>query len=159
MGWTKRQFIEAALEEIGLAEYVFDAQPQALQSAMRRLDAMIATWNSQGIRLGYPLPASPQDSDLDEQTSVPDAANEAIITNLAIRIAPSYGKAPLPDTKATAAFSYGELLARFAMPPQQQLPRTMPAGAGNKPWRYDDPFLARPTDPVLAGDDGPLEYY
>jgi len=159
MGWTKRQFIEAALEEIGLAEYVFDAQPQQLQSAMRRMDAMVATWNSQGIRLGYPLPANPQDSDLDEQTNVPDAANEAIITNLALRIAPSYGKQPLPDTKATAGFSYSELLARFAMPPEQQLPRTMPAGAGNKPWRYDDPFLQKPVDPVLAGDDGPLEYY
>jgi hypothetical protein len=42
---------------------------------------------------------------------------------------------------------------------EQQLPSTMPAGAGNKPWRnYDNPFLQRPVDPVLAGQDGQIEF-
>ena len=45
MGYTKRQFVTAALEEIGLASYVFDLQPEQLQSALRRLDAMISEWN------------------------------------------------------------------------------------------------------------------
>jgi hypothetical protein len=105
------------------------------------------------------LPGSPQDSDLDEESLVPDSANEAIITNLAVRIAPSYGKAVSPDTKATAKDSYNTLLARATMPHQQQMPRTMPSGAGNKPWRvYDDPFLRPPADPVLAGPDGPIDF-
>ena len=42
MGYTKRQFILAAFEEIGLAAYTFDLQPDQLESARRRLDAMIA---------------------------------------------------------------------------------------------------------------------
>ncbi len=92
MGYTKRQYIEAALTEIGLADYVFNSTPQDLQTALRRLDGMMAEWNERGIRLGYPLPLSPQQSDLDSQTAVPDRANEAIVTNLACRIAPSYGK-------------------------------------------------------------------
>ena len=66
MGYSKRQFVAAAFEEIGLASYVFDLQTEQLQSAMRRIDAMMADWNGKGIRLGYPLPGSPQDSDLDE---------------------------------------------------------------------------------------------
>jgi len=159
MGYSKRQFVAAAFEEIGLASYVFDLQPEQLQSAMRRIDAMMADWNGKGIRLGYPLPNSPQDSDLDEPTLVPDWANEAIITNGAVRLAPGYGKVVMPETKAVAKDSYNTLLQRATMPPEQQLPATMPAGAGNKPWRvYDDPFLQRPYDPVLAGQDGPLEY-
>lgn len=72
MGYSKRQFVAAAFEEIGLASYVFDLQPEQLQSALRRLDAMIADWNGKGIRLGYPLPGSPQYSDLDEPSEVPD---------------------------------------------------------------------------------------
>ena len=56
MGYKKRQFISAAFEEIGLASYVFDLQPEQLQSALRRLDAMMADWNAKGIRLGYPAP-------------------------------------------------------------------------------------------------------
>ncbi len=159
MGWSKRQFVTQAFDEIGLASYVFDLSPEQLQSALQRLDMMIASWNALGIRLGYPLPSSPLDSDLDEQTNVPDSANQAIYTNLAIKLAPSYGKQIMPDTKATAKESYNTLLARAAMPHEQQLPASMPSGAGNKPWRvYDDPFLRRPVDPLLAGQDGPIEF-
>jgi hypothetical protein len=159
MGYSKRQFVAAAFEEIGLASYAFDLQPQQFESALRRLDAMMASWNALGIRLGYPLPSSPQFSDLDAESEVPDSANEAIITNLAIKLAPGYGKQVMPDTKATAKETYNTLLSRAAVPMEQQLPSTMPSGAGNKPWRvYDDPFLRPPVDPVLAGQDGPIQF-
>lgn len=159
MGWTKRQFVTQAFEEIGLAAYVFDLTPEQLQSALRRLDSMMASWNAKGIRLGYPIPSSPDDSDLDEQTNVPDSANETIYTNLGVRLAPSFGKTVSPDLKSIAKAGYDTLMSRAAMPPEQQLPGTMPSGAGNKPWRtYDDPFLRQPSDPVLAGQDGPIEF-
>ena len=159
MGYSKRQFVAAAFEEIGLASYAFDLQPQQFESALRRLDAMMASWNALGIRLGYPLPSSPQFSDIDAESEVPDSANEAIITNLAVKIAPGYGKQVMPDTKATAKETYNTLLSRAAAPLEQQLPGTMPSGAGNKPWRvYDNPFIRPPVDPVLAGQDGPIEY-
>lgn len=159
MGWTKRQFVTQAFEEIGLASYAFDLSPAQFQSALQRLDTMMAAWNALGIRLGYPLPSNPQDSDLDEQTNVPDSSLEAIYTNLAIKLAPSYGKQVMADTKVTAKESYNTLLSRATAPLEQQLPGTMPSGAGNKPWRvYDDPFLRRPVDPVLSGQDGPIEY-
>lgn len=158
MGYTKRQFVEAAFEEIGMANYVFDLQPEQMQSALRRLDAMIAEWNALGIRLGYPLPTSPQQSELDDQTNVPDMAWEAIINNLALRIAPGFGKEVRPETKATAKNAYNTLLQRSAFPLEQQLPQTTPQGAGNKPWRWDNPFVPMPADPVDAGPDGPLEW-
>lgn len=159
MGYTKRQFVTAALEEIGLASYTFDLQPQQLESAMRRLDAMMAEWNAKGLRLAYPLPGSPQDSDLDEESQVPDSANEAIITNLAVRLAPSYGKQVMAQTLTVAKEGYNTLLARATQPIEMQYPGTTPAGAGNKPWRtYDNPFLRPPVDPVTVGPDGPLEY-
>jgi hypothetical protein len=97
---------------------------------------------------------------LDEQTNVPDSSTEAIYTNLAIKLAPSYGKQVMPDTKTTAKESYNTLLSLAAMPYEQQMPGTMPAGAGNKPWRvYDNPFLRQPVDPLLAGQDGQIELY
>jgi len=159
MGYSKRQFVAAAFEEIGLASYVFDLQPEQLQSALRRLDAMIAEWNAKGIRLGYPIPGSPQFSDLDEPSEVPDSANEAIITNLALKVAPGFGRTPMADTKITAKAAYNTLLSRAAMPMEQQFPNTLPAGAGNKPWRmYDNPFLGPEVDPVDAGPDGPIQF-
>jgi hypothetical protein len=157
MGWTKRQFVLEAFDSIGLASYVFDLQPEQLQSALRKLDSMMATWNAKGIRLAYPLPSSPQDSDLDEETGVPDSAYEAIYTNLALRIAPSFGKQVANEVKATAKIGYDTILQRATYPIEQQLPRTMPAGAGNKPWRTDDPFIAPPQHPVQTGSEGYLE--
>jgi hypothetical protein len=159
MGYSKRQFVSAAFEEIGLAAYVFDLQPQQIESALRRLDAMMADWNGKGVRLGYPLPGSPENSDLDAESAVPDSANEAIITNLAIRLAPSYGKQVMVQTQTVARNAYQTLLSRATMPPEQQLPGTMPAGAGSKPWRgNNDPFLHKPEESLLAGQDGEIEY-
>jgi hypothetical protein len=95
---------------------------------------------------------------LDQKTEVPDSSNEAIYLNLAIRIAPTVGKAVSIETKASAKAAYNQLLSRATKPVEQQLPNTMPAGSGNKKYRYDQPFLNPPSDPLLAGDDGPIEF-
>jgi hypothetical protein len=152
MGWTKRQYVTGALEELGMASYVFDLEADQLDSAVRRLDSMMAEWNGRGIRLGYPLPSSPSGTDIDAQTGTPDSAHEAIITNLAIRLAPSYGKQVSPQTMATARHALNTLMARAAAPPQMQLPGTLPAGAGNK----GTTFMPEPTEPLAVGPDGEL---
>jgi len=155
MGWTKRQFVQRAFEEIGLAQYVFDLLPEQLQSAIYRLDAMCESWNGLGIRLGYPIPSSPQYSDLDEQTNVPDCANEAIYTNLAIKIAPMFGKQLPPTSMINAKQAYSAMLTKLANTPQMSL-GTMPAGAGQKRVYY--PFNVQTNQPILAGLDGAIEY-
>tara|TARA_R110000851_G_scaffold128501_3_gene260953 strand:+ start:729 stop:1211 length:483 start_codon:yes stop_codon:yes gene_type:complete len=158
MSYTKRQFVSAALEEIGLGAYEFDAQPEQLQSALRSLDNMLASWEAKGIRIGYPLPNNPEDSDLDEKTNVPNAANLAIIKNLGIEIAPSYGRQVSPGTTKVAKSSYNTLLAQHAQSANMQLSSNTPLGAGNKTWRNQrDPFAATPNFGIEVGDDSFLE--
>lgn len=159
MSWTKRQYIVAAFEEVGLAAYVYDLQPDQLQSAARRLDAMMAYWNGRGVRLGYAMSSTPQNIDLDTETGVPDSAHQAIITNLGMQIAPSFGKIVSQETKIAAKDAYNGLLSKSTKPIEMQFPRTMPRGAGQKPWRFNNnPFIDPPRDPLLAGDDGPIEF-
>jgi P22 tail accessory factor len=158
MSWTKRQLVAQAFEEIGYASYAYDLQPEQLQAGLRRLEAMMGTWNGRGIRLGYSLFSNPDDADLDTASNLPDSANEAVYTNLAIIISPIVGKTVSMETKKTARSAYMQLLSRFTMPSEQQLPDTMPAGAGNKPWRRDDPFLPGPDSQIDAGGDGPIEF-
>ena len=159
MTWKKRDFVVQAFEEIGYASYIYDAMPEQLQSVLRRLDAMLGAWNAKGIRLGYPLPANPGDSDLDEETGVQDSSVEAIYLNLAIRIAPSFGKTISTEAKTSAKAAYDALLIKIAMPSEMQLPDTMPAGAGNKPWRTNyRPFLNKPIEPLLAGYDEQIQF-
>lgn len=154
MSWTKRQFIEQAFSEIGMAGYVFDLSPEQLQTAMRQLDSMMATWSAKGIKVGYPTASSPENSDLDTETGAQLEANEAIYLNLGIRLAAGFGKQVMQDTKTSAKMAYDALMGVSVFPRQQQMPGTMPAGAGNKTWRrYDDPFLRQPDDNPLANQN------
>ena len=159
MAWTKRQIVNQAFEEIGFANYNFDLDPEQLQSALRKLDAMMATWNIRGVRTGYPLSSSPSSSDLDQDSELPDWAIEATYKNLSIRIAPALGKVLSRETKADAKNAYNTLLMMNAKPAEMQLTK-LPRGAGNKPWRIADrPFLDKPKDSLLGGGDGEIELY
>jgi hypothetical protein len=152
MGYSKRQFIEEAFGEIGLAEYTFDISPEQEQAALRRLDSMMAEWNASGIRIAYPLPGSPQDAEIDAQTNVPDAAYEAITMNLALKLAPQYGRQAMPATMRSAVIALGVLRARFLVVPQMQLPDTVPLGAGNRTTRFmTGPFVMQEKTRVDAG--------
>lgn len=157
MSWTKRQFITAAFEEIGIASYNFDLSPEMMIAAMKRLDAMMASWNAKGMRLGYPIPSNPDNGDLDEDTYIPDSANEAVYMNLAIKLAPMLGKQVSMELKQAAFSSYNIMLAKNMDIPQVQVNQTIPAGAGNKWRRFYSPYLLRPED-VPSDNDGPIEF-
>lgn len=156
MGWKKRDIVEQALEEIGLASYVFDLSPDQLDAGRRRLDAMMADWNARGIRLGYALPASLNGSDLDDETGVPDSAIEAMVLNLACRLAPQYGRVVATETKANARSALNTLLSRAAMPTEQQFPETLPLGAGSRNSLQE--FVTPPTETLDAGRDSTIEF-
>ena len=150
--WTKKQIIEQAFEEIGLASYVFDLTADQLQSALRRLDLMVASWQARNIQIGYPLPVSPNNSNIDEEIQTSLNNNEALVLNLAVRLAPSYGKSLSPDTKANAKLLYDQLLIEAAMPYEQQFVRTLPLGAGYK--RTDQIFVNVPNlNPLVVEDN------
>lgn len=160
MGWTKFELIGSAFEEIGLAAYEFDLTSEEQASALRRADALAASWNALGIRIGYALPSTPGGSDINDQSGITDDAYEAFYTNLAVRLAPTFGKTVSQDTRIAAKQSYDALLARVsANPPEVQLPGTMPAGAGNRRFRGTiRPFLTPPTRAIQAGPDADLEF-
>ncbi len=154
---TKRQLIEAAHAELGLADYVFDLPSEQLQLALSRLDAMMAEWDGMGLRLGYAIPGSVEGGDLDTEAGVPDRAWEAIAMNLACRLAPQFGKQVATETKAAAKRGLTMLLGKVV--PNEQSFGRIPAGAGNKTWQWQlDPFLLPPHKGVDVGPDGALEF-
>ena len=160
MSWTKKQLILAALEEIGQGDSEFEATPAELESGLNRLDGMMAEWDRRGIKIGFPLSYTKGESDINGLSNVPTGTNEAVITNLAIRLAPSYGKVPSRETKVTAKNSLNAVLSGTGIttPPLRGLPAGVPLGAGNKTWRTggrDNPFSAGQP----AQDIDPLSDY
>lgn len=162
MGWTKRQIIEDAYGELALAGYVFDIQPEEMQAALRKLDTMMGTWSAQGVRLPYAFGATPDSSDLDQDSGLPLLAVGAVHLALAVQIAASKGKALAASTKSNAKQAYDALVSYLADAElgEQQLPNTLPLGAGTKPWRtINRPFMPTPdTAPIQIGADGGLDF-
>jgi len=157
MSWSKRQYIEQAFEELGLAAYLYDLTAEQLNSALQRLDAMMALWATKGIMVGYPLVSTPENSNLDQITDVPNWANEAIILNLALKIAPGYGKMVMDQTKVSAKQAYDALMSTTAQTLNMQWPSSMPAGAGYRQRGFQQPFLPRPDlDPLGTAANGNL---
>jgi hypothetical protein len=150
MSYTKGQLVDAALTEIGIADYDFDYSPEERVTGLRRLDSMMAEWNARGIMLGYPTTNSPDAPNSDDDSNIPDWSVEAVLTNLAIRLAPSYGKAVLPDSKANAKRALNTIFARITSPNKMQLPE-MPKGAGYKARYY--PFTPVPQENGLPAVD------
>lgn len=158
MSWTRRQLINQAFEEIGLASYEFDLQPEQLLSAKRRLDSMMATWNSKGIRCGYPLTSTPDAGDLDDDTGVSDMDVDAIYLNLAVRLASLHGRVVTPELKSLARSTFKDILRIHSE--TQPAPRNnmrVPAGAGNRRTSTTRVYLDRPAKTIDAGGDAEID--
>ena len=153
MSYTKGDFASSALEEIGIAEYEFDISPEQRQSVIRRMDMMMAEWSVRNITLSYPITKS-RTPDPDQETEVPDWAAEAIVTNLAVRIGPSYGKQVSMETKAAAVRSYTTLCGIFSHPTEMKF-NSMPKGAGYKSTEFR--FTPEPEDQYLKQVDDDID--
>ena len=128
---TKQHLVESAYEELGLAGYVFDLEPEELETGLRRCDRLGAEWDALGIRIGYNI-ADHDGSSLNDESGVPDWAENAFVTNLALSIAPTIGKQPSPSTILAARRGLRALLIGNYEIPQMQMPRHMPIGTGNR---------------------------
>lgn len=155
--WTKQQLVQQAFLEIGIGSG-YDLQPEQTEPALQSLDSMMATWNAKGIRVGYQLNGTPQDSDIGNDSGLLDFAVEAVYLNLAKRLAPRYGKTVSAETSLAAKQGYDMLLSRAVFPTPQPMPNTMPRGAGNRPWLYGQQFYPTPRDVLDAGADDPITF-
>lgn len=150
MSYTKGQLVHAALNEIGIADYDFDVSPEETQSALQELDSMMAEWNADGLLLSYPYSTDPLGTSLDDESNIPVYANSAVIKNLAMRLASSYGKIVSDGTKRAAKDGMNTLYKTVAVAPQQQF-RQLPKGAG---YKSEYPYGATPKqESILPVDE------
>lgn len=144
MSYTKRQFIQDAFANNGVTVYDMDIDGGEYQIALNKLDNMMSEWDADGIRVSYPLPRSPSESSLDTLTAVPQKANNAIVVNLANRIASIIRKPVTRDMKVEAKDAKRALIKSLVNIKEQQYLDTTPKGAGYKTWRGNGSGLENP---------------
>lgn len=159
MAYTKRQLITQAFGELALAGYEFDITPEEQQDAARQLEVMLAEW-APDINLGYRFALDPSGIDLDTDSGLPLAAVRTVYLGLAISMAAGNGKQLAASTIQTYNAGRGKLLRQSAFPPEQQLPGSMPRGAGAKALRSTElTYLPTPdTGPLQTDSAGGLTF-
>lgn len=155
MGKSKRYLVMKAFKAMGLASEDSDVSADQLQDALTSLNDMLAEWTTVGIRLG-----DNRDGDLNADSGIPDWANRAVWSNLAVELAAGIGRDLEPRVVGMAERGYNHLLAKEAVPIPYRIPDTLPAGAGNKPWRENGrEFLVDDNeDNIDADTDSELEF-
>ena len=147
---SKCVIVTMAYEECGLAGYEFDVTHEELKTGLRRLDTMMAEWQP-SLPLGYNGGAGIGQGNLDDPSGIPDYAVDVAAKYLALRIAPTMGKAL--DGPARYALTVGmrNLYAQASFVPAMALPRGTVRGSGNRrlsrsPFIIDDSAAA--TQPI-----------
>jgi hypothetical protein len=144
MSWTKRQIIDQAMTELGVAAYDFDANPSELQDALLSLDMMMGVWINKGIVFtptAYPVSTDQTVGSLSEDTNAPLEAIPAMYYNLALEIAAMFGKQASPSTMGKAAATFGLIMGNKTIPEVSFIGALRGAGAK----RPLSPFIT--TDP------------
>ena len=136
---TRAQILSDAFEAIGIADYVFDVTPEEKAAARRRLDAMMAQWEGEGVVLGY-VPGDTIADDA-ELIGTPAYADDAIASSLALRLAPSFGKTPMAEVKRAAKVGYGLCVAKTLTIPREVRSQVPIRGAGDRRWVGDIDIL------------------
>jgi hypothetical protein len=133
---TKGTLVVRALGKLGIANYVFDTEAEEDNSALRQLDSMAARWQDKLDGLSYVQPASNGQSLPSDASGIDEADVDAFISNLAITLAPDYGKTPAPQLNKVAAESRSEIFTKYARRIEYRLPSRLATGAGNdRSWR------------------------
>jgi len=138
---TKQTIVNMAYEECSLAGYEFDVSPEELQSALRRLDGLMAEWEVSGIVLGYNAPAAFGGGQLSDWSGIPDWAVNVASMYLALRIAPRMNKTMGQAAQRALASGMVTLRAKTQVVPEISLKPWTPYGAGNKIWNLWWPFV------------------
>lgn len=125
---TGTSLIEGALQEIGVVSVAVPSSPEQITHGFIKLNSMINLWLSWGIVMKW-VPITIPGEDLSE----PIDATNAIVTNLAIILAPAYSKPVSQDLRNNARIELNEVKSLYqeVCIPDKVVSSTLPLGAGN----------------------------
>jgi hypothetical protein len=121
------EVVEDAFEEIAVKTAETPLTNDELQAGIRRCNRMLVAWADIGTIQGYNPVLNGSDT-----IDIQPEAEDAVIANLALKLAPSFSK---PLTQALVAFagdSLDRLRASNSIVGEVAFPDTLPIGSGNQ---------------------------
>ena len=147
---TKGDIVRQAYAHLRISGLTSKATPEDTQLGLQTLEAMLLAWTNKGLNLSWKKSEDFVDPDPQKDSGISDANYEAIYVNLAVKLAPAFGKAP------TQLNTYAnELYAGLfdVVLPTQQNNEYMPLGSGNRRGYYT-PIYQESSEPIDVENDG-----
>jgi len=152
-GPPKRQIIELAFSEAGIAGYEFGRTPEEVTDALTRLNAMMAEWKGmRGLDLGYEQPHYGV-GNADALSGIPHETLNVVASFLALRICPMMGAALSAEARGNLNRSLKLLESHYATIPTMPLQANTPRGAGISQGRLLSPFINETAEDVNPSDE------
>lgn len=148
---TRATILSRAFARIGIADYVYAVAPDERADARATLDAMLSEWAESGVDLGH-TPGEDDDNDAVAMTT-PVWSDQAVWSNLAVRLAPEFGKTPAGPLIKDARRGYDLAAGKTQMIPTAMQARGSIRGAGNRYYRQPDDRAIVADGPYIVVSD------
>ena len=147
---TKGDIVNQAFEYLRISGLTNEAAPRDTRLALRSLDSMMLAWTNKGLNLSWNKSDDFTDPGPQEDSGISDADYEAIYVNLAVKLAPAFGKPPT-QLDSFARELYAGLFSTEL--PTQQNNTYMPLGSGNRRGAYA-PVYQQANETIDVENDG-----
>lgn len=144
MTTTASQLITAALGLTLTRAADIPLEPDEQTDTIFQLNNMMASWN---LPLGFTVVSNANDT-----ITTPDYSIDAMIQNLAVRIAPQFGGLVDADLRQNAAMAKKDLLIIAVTVGEVGFPQTLPQGAGNT--RFGNNTFYPPSSAEIEQETG-----
>ena len=124
---TKIELIDRAYSKLRISGITVNPNPSDVNIALDEMEAMIAEWELVNVCLGYTFEDLP---DPNTESGLVRGYENAVQTNLAIRLAPEFGK-PSGELFSQASQSYSKISSAVSKVRQTPYPNRQPVGAAN----------------------------
>lgn len=124
--YTARSIIERAAKAILVQAADSTLEADEYADGLEALNGLMLAYEADGIRLGYRKVC-----DLSDVVTVPDGAIRAVVSNLALELAPMFGVSPNPALVLQAERGIRTLEHLGLGLGEMRFPTTLPRGSGN----------------------------
>lgn len=144
---TKGEHINDAYSRLRISGITVNPNASDNEKALERLEDFIAECEGLNMCLNYNFEQEPDPS---TRSGIAAQFNNMVASNLAVRLAPDFGKGLRmdPELKAQATFSWSNALARTAKVNPSTRSRLSPYGSGNSLSSYNIRYVEAVPAPI-----------
>lgn len=148
---TAGDVIKSALQEILKQASEAPLEPDEQRDAILYMNRFMTQIAAQGIALGYTIVTSTTD-----EITIPDGAINGLVFNLAIRLAPQFGKIVDQTLRDNARDGIDAMRHIAVKKGRTFFPSTLPRGSGNEDTHTDRHFYREQGGHILTEQNGPI---